>query len=195
MKTITIDDVLKLKPCEGYDRERLEEMAGGKEEWSAGDILKLRIPHDHKIWVILQAGFMDPKKMILFAADCAEHVLHVWEDQYPNDIRPRKAIEAARESSKKLSMKIRMARGAAQVRAPSLLMLSAEAAARAAEVAAAAAASAAAVPAWEKGTEAVARMACVARQAAEKAMGTIGLNKERAWQMERLRHYLGEADE
>lgn len=33
----------------------------------------------------------------LFAADCAEHVLHLYENKHPGDDRPRKAIEAARE--------------------------------------------------------------------------------------------------
>jgi len=33
----------------------------------------------------------------LFAADCAEHVLPIWEKQYPKDDRPAKAIEAARQ--------------------------------------------------------------------------------------------------
>jgi hypothetical protein len=37
----------------------------------------------------------------LFAADCAEHVLHFYEDKYPDDNRPRKAIEAARRRDKK----------------------------------------------------------------------------------------------
>jgi hypothetical protein len=32
----------------------------------------------------------------LFAADCAERVLPIFEKQYPTDARPRKAIEAAR---------------------------------------------------------------------------------------------------
>ncbi len=32
----------------------------------------------------------------LFAADCAEHVLPIFEAKRPNDDRPRKAIEAAR---------------------------------------------------------------------------------------------------
>lgn len=32
----------------------------------------------------------------LFAADCAERVLHHFEDRYPGDTRPRVAIEAAR---------------------------------------------------------------------------------------------------
>ena len=34
--------------------------------------------------------------MIEFACRCAEHVLHFYEDKYPEDQRPRQAIEAAR---------------------------------------------------------------------------------------------------
>ncbi len=37
----------------------------------------------------------------LFAADCAEHVLHFYEDKYPDDDRPRKAIEASRKYARK----------------------------------------------------------------------------------------------
>jgi hypothetical protein len=33
---------------------------------------------------------------IEFACRCAEHVLHFYEDKYPDDKRPREAIEAAR---------------------------------------------------------------------------------------------------
>ena len=36
------------------------------------------------------------KELRLFAADCAEHVIHLFEREYPNDDRPRKAIEATR---------------------------------------------------------------------------------------------------
>ena len=32
----------------------------------------------------------------LFAADCAEHVLHLWEARYPSDMRPRHTIAVAR---------------------------------------------------------------------------------------------------
>ena len=32
----------------------------------------------------------------LFACDCAEHVLHIFENEYPDDNRPRKVIEVAR---------------------------------------------------------------------------------------------------
>lgn len=34
--------------------------------------------------------------LALWAADCAEHVLHLFEAQQPDDVRPREAIEAAR---------------------------------------------------------------------------------------------------
>jgi hypothetical protein len=35
------------------------------------------------------------KQIALWAANCAEHVLHLFEEYYPNDYRPRRAIEAA----------------------------------------------------------------------------------------------------
>jgi hypothetical protein len=38
----------------------------------------------------------DHRLLALWAADCAEHVLHLFEDIQPNDDRPRQAIEAAR---------------------------------------------------------------------------------------------------
>jgi hypothetical protein len=37
------------------------------------------------------------KTAVLFACDCAEHVLHLFEERYPKDKRPREAIQAARE--------------------------------------------------------------------------------------------------
>ncbi len=41
---------------------------------------------------------IEPSENILieFACRCAEHVLHFYEDKYPDDKRPRQAIEAAR---------------------------------------------------------------------------------------------------
>ncbi len=43
-----------------------------------------------------QAFKSDQKKLAIWAADCAEHVLPFFEEKYPNDDRPRKAIEACR---------------------------------------------------------------------------------------------------
>ena len=36
------------------------------------------------------------KSLVRWAADCAEHVLRFFEQEYPDDNRPREAIEAAR---------------------------------------------------------------------------------------------------
>lgn len=38
----------------------------------------------------------DHKSLVLWATDCAEHVLPSFEEQYSNDLRPRKAVEAGR---------------------------------------------------------------------------------------------------
>jgi hypothetical protein len=38
----------------------------------------------------------DQRLLAVWAADCAEHVLPLFEKAYPNDGRPRKAIEACR---------------------------------------------------------------------------------------------------
>lgn len=39
----------------------------------------------------------DKKVLAVWAADCAERVLSYFEEKYPDDDRPRKAIEACRE--------------------------------------------------------------------------------------------------
>src|SRR6266536_1355569 len=41
-------------------------------------------------------GKEDHRLLVLWATDCAEHVLPYFEEQYPEDDRPRKAVEAAR---------------------------------------------------------------------------------------------------
>jgi len=38
----------------------------------------------------------DHRSLALWAADCAEHVLLYFEEKYPKDDRPRKALEAGR---------------------------------------------------------------------------------------------------
>ena len=41
-------------------------------------------------------GTMDQLTLVIWATDCAEHVLSYFEEEYPDDNRPRKAIEAGR---------------------------------------------------------------------------------------------------
>ena len=49
--------------------------------------MKITEDSDHKLWT-------------LWAAECAEHVLYLFEKDYPADDRPRIAIEAARAWTK-----------------------------------------------------------------------------------------------
>ncbi|HUU78353.1 MAG TPA: hypothetical protein VMX55_08395 [candidate division Zixibacteria bacterium] len=39
---------------------------------------------------------LDHRTLVIWATDCAEHVLSYFEEKYPKDNRPRKAIEAGR---------------------------------------------------------------------------------------------------
>ena len=50
-----------------------------------------------KIRLVKKVDAWNEKTARLFACDCAEHVLHIFEKQYPNDKRPRIAIEVARK--------------------------------------------------------------------------------------------------
>jgi len=43
-----------------------------------------------------EAAMRDHRSLVLEAADCAERVLPCFEEKYPKDNRPRKAVEAAR---------------------------------------------------------------------------------------------------
>lgn len=59
------------------------------------------IDHSDKIVVrsarlVRRVAAIDRRLRVTWAADCAEHVLPVWETRYPRDPRPRQAIEAAR---------------------------------------------------------------------------------------------------
>lgn len=120
--------------------------------------------------------------LALWAADCAEHVLPLFEAQHPQDDRPRRAIETARV----------WARGEVSVGVARAASVAAHAAARAAADAAAQAAARAAGHAV-----ATAHMADHAPGAAAYALkavrtsggapdGSAVAERERAWQHARL---------
>ncbi|MBU1144563.1 MAG: hypothetical protein KJ971_01725 [Firmicutes bacterium] len=67
------------------------------------------------------------KSLLKFVSDCVFHVLYLYEENYPNDVRPRKALEAT-ELFIKNELKIKEARN---------LSFSAHKAAREASIAAA----------------------------------------------------------
>ena len=109
---------------------------------------------------------MTERELLLLAADYAEHVLRFYEDKYPDDDRPRKAIEATRDYvNGKINAAARAAAGAAAGNA-------ARAAARAA--------------AWAAARDVAGAAAWDAAGAAGAAAGAA----ERQWQIDKLKEYL-----
>jgi hypothetical protein len=132
---------------------------------------------DHDKWVarkvrLISETAWDERKARLFACDCAEQVLPLYEQDYPGDMRPRQAIETAR----------RYANGEAAVQE----LNAARAAARAAWAAARVATRAATAAAW-----AAAEGAAVAA-AWNAVRDTTGYaaRSECKWQSLRLAEYL-----
>jgi hypothetical protein len=54
---------------------------------------------DDALWAFKAVAELEDGKRIarLFACDCAERVLHIFEREHPHDKRPRQAIEVARQ--------------------------------------------------------------------------------------------------
>lgn len=141
-------------------------------------------PRDPRLVTIRRGGSLtdaDHRLLALWAAACAEHVLHFFEAERPKDARPRQAIEQARAWT----------RGEATMTESRSAAFAANAAARdlsgAAREAAHAAGQAAAVPhvaAHELGAAAYAIRA--ARAAAPPAKQVEAGRKECRWQRARL---------
>jgi hypothetical protein len=93
----TFAEIKKHNPCtDGY--KKLDKNLGGIAKYGRKTPITLMQILDSNgvqdaIWS-LRCG-MDEKFARLFACDCAERVLHLFEAKYPNDDRPRKAIEVA----------------------------------------------------------------------------------------------------
>lgn len=120
------------------------------------------------------------KLLVLWAADCAEHVLPCFENEYAPDDRPRKAIEEGRAwAHGDIPMKMSVIREAA---------LSAHAAARKADNPAARFAARAAGQAVA--AVHVPRHALAASDYARKAAEAADVSGEREWQYSRLPEHL-----
>ena len=132
----------------------------------------------------------DQKVLAIWAADCAERVLPYFEDKYPDDDRPRKAIEALR-----VWIRGEISVGEAHFKKSRTAAFAANAAARGkkeddakyAAYAAGQAAATAHVP-----THALASSIYAIRAVAAHS-GNVhdGLIKERNWQLEHLRRIAG----
>ena len=118
-------------------------------------------------WLIVR--FMSHEQKVQYAIFAAEQVIDIYEKKYPNDDRPRKAIEAAKNYLKDKSLKNKKAAYAAA--AADAAAAARAAAARAAAAAAAAAADAAAYAADAAADAAVIDFPALADQAVKEVCG------------------------
>jgi hypothetical protein len=89
---ITKDLISALNPC----KDRFENFVKfyGSKTLTKGQFMGLKnITQDDKMWVAFR--MMREKSVRLCAIEIAKSVLPIFEKEYPNDLRPRKAIEAA----------------------------------------------------------------------------------------------------
>ena len=94
MITVTVDQILEMRPCEGYTQARIEELWNGKKALTPTEIAALDISADDRLWALVR--LMDERTQRIFACDCAERTLAVYEREYPDDSRPRDTIAVAR---------------------------------------------------------------------------------------------------
>ena len=95
--------VEKIRPCVfGYHLVTAEQLI----EWLGPCVCEAEGAGEHieqsdkSVWQrarVTKRLNMDEKRLRLFAADCAERVLPIFEKQYPDDKRPRQAIQSARD--------------------------------------------------------------------------------------------------
>jgi hypothetical protein len=78
-----------------YTEAKLLELLGNRKSVKASTILKSSIPLKDKYWFFCYNVF-SPKENKQIAIATAEAVLPLFEEKHPEDLRPRKAIEAAK---------------------------------------------------------------------------------------------------
>ena len=185
MLHITFNSIKAKEACEeGYDP--LSDALGGDSNYGMDTPISLlkcleSNPVSDVIWA-LKATLEDSSEFSKqFAIACAEHVLHIFEEKYPEDKRPREALEAAKAG--KVTLEILEAADAA-----ACSYCTAYAAYYAADAAAAACSSRDsyyAAAACSSRAAAAAR-ACSSRAAACSSLAAAAAAAERQWQKEIL---------
>jgi hypothetical protein len=145
MFKVTNELIKSLNPCKARHDNYLKFYTN--KEYSKAQFLGLKnISHSDKLWVAFR--LMPKDNIRLACADIAESVLHIFEAKYPDDKRPRLAIEAARRGNAVAAYAANTAAAAANAAAAYAANANAYAAAYAAYAAAYAANAAAANAAY-----------------------------------------------
>ena len=88
-------EIKDLRPCiDGW-----ENLIEHYPNWEGAPLDFLKLEHisvEEKQWLFLREEYVPKRELHLYACLCAEQVLHIFEKEYPDDKRPREAIEAKR---------------------------------------------------------------------------------------------------
>jgi len=98
MKSVTVYEIIVWGPCDPpYSPEYVRELAGGKTDWTALEILDLDIPPADRLWVVLRPELIEEHVLHTFGCDCAEWALEN-ERQHGREPHPDswKAVEVKR---------------------------------------------------------------------------------------------------
>lgn len=141
---INLQFIKQFNPCESGVAEYID---AGYYNFN-GTVLEFlsldKISINNKLWVVLRTEIISENDLHELACKFSESVLHIFENQYPNDKRPRLAIEAKRKwISGEISIDELEAASVASVAAWAAASVAARVAARAARDAASVAARAA----------------------------------------------------
>ena len=101
---LTIKQINAFKPCSENGRRVRKLLRAYNPDkdaiYTAADAKAAGCTLNEVIWIVSVAARKDPalgRKIRLWSADCAARVLHIYEKDYPNDNRPRNAIQATRD--------------------------------------------------------------------------------------------------
>lgn len=97
--TLTYDQLKALSPCPKAFRRVTKLMGSARWETTAAYARRAGATFDDVRWAASAIARSNPdveRRVRLWLADCAAHVLKIYERGYPNDDRPRNAIIAAR---------------------------------------------------------------------------------------------------
>ena len=145
MKTVTIDQVMRWRPCLDYPQKRINSLFSGRESLSWEDVVALDIPTEDKLWALLREDFIPARELHLLACDFAEKVLHLTDDpRCAEAIRVKRLWVDGKATYEELAAALAAARAAAWDAARDAARAAARDAARDAALAAARAAALAA---------------------------------------------------
>jgi len=90
---ITVEELKKIDAC-----DEAVEWVKQQNTTDIHELYELAKRNNHLDWANwLVVEFMDKEQQIKYAIFAVESVLHIFEKKYPNDDRPRKAIQAAKD--------------------------------------------------------------------------------------------------